>query len=118
GALAEAGAFAVVLEDIPSAVAREVTHEISIPTIGIGAGPCCDGEIQVFHDLLGLYDEFLARHTKRYAQLGLAAEDARRQYAEEVRTGIFPAEANTFHVRELEDVASWKTDDRVIDLVA
>jgi len=117
-ALADAGAFAVVLENIPSAVAGEVTNEIPIPTIGIGAGPCCNGEIQVFHDLLGLYDQFLARHTKRYAELGRAAEEALRQYAEEVRTGLFPAEANTVQVRELEDVASWKADGPVLDLVA
>jgi 3-methyl-2-oxobutanoate hydroxymethyltransferase len=117
-ALAEAGAFAVVLESVPSVVAREVTHAIPVPTIGIGAGPCCDGEIQVFHDLLGLYDEFLARHTKRHAELGRAAEEALRQYAEEVRTGVFPAEANTVRVRELEDVASWRTDGSGLDLVA
>jgi 3-methyl-2-oxobutanoate hydroxymethyltransferase len=109
-ALAEAGAFGIVLENVPSAVARQVTSEISVPTIGIGAGPCCDGEIQVFHDLLGLFGEFLPRHTKRYAELGRAAEAALRRYAQDVRTGAFPAEANTVHARELEDAASWSLE--------
>jgi len=117
-ALAEAGAFGIVLENVPSAVAREVTSAIPVPTIGIGAGPCCDGEIQVFHDLLGLYGEFLPRHARRYAELGRAAEQALRRYAQDVRTGAFPEDANTIHAQELEDPASWRLEASAIEMVA
>jgi 3-methyl-2-oxobutanoate hydroxymethyltransferase len=106
-ALQEAGVFAIVLEYVPAEVAKVVTQQLQVPTIGIGAGPHCDGEVQVFHDLLGLYDRFLARHTKRYAELGQAIENALGQYVEEVRSGAFPGEPNTFHQADLEDAASW-----------
>jgi 3-methyl-2-oxobutanoate hydroxymethyltransferase len=107
-ALERAGAFALVLEAIPSEVAAAVTQELRIPTIGIGAGPRCDGEVQVFHDLLGLWEGFVPRHTKRYAELGQQVRDALARYAEEVRAGTFPAEEQTFHQRDLEDPETWK----------
>lgn len=89
-ALEAAGAFGVVLETIPAALAARITAEITMPTIGIGAGPECDGQVQVWHDLLGLYPGKTFRHVKRYAELGAMAEGALRAYAEEVRQGAFP----------------------------
>jgi 3-methyl-2-oxobutanoate hydroxymethyltransferase len=106
-ALQEAGAFSLVLETVPSEVSRVITAELVIPTIGIGAGPHCDGEVQVFHDLLGLYDRFVPKHTRQYAQLGRTITDAIAAYAADVRSGVFPAEENTFHEPSLED-GTWK----------
>ena len=91
-ALEAAGAFAVVLELVPAALAQLVTERISIPTIGIGAGPNCDGEVQVLHDILGLFPDFTPRHTKRYAELGTAMREAATAYMSEVRGHIFPSE--------------------------
>lgn len=88
--LEAAGAFGVVLETIPAILAARITAEISIPTIGIGAGSECDGQVQVWHDLLGLYPGKTFRHVKRYADLGTVVEGALRAYAEEVRVGAFP----------------------------
>jgi 3-methyl-2-oxobutanoate hydroxymethyltransferase len=95
--LEEAGAFAVILELIPSELAQAITRAIQIPTIGIGAGPGCDGEVQVFHDILGLYEGRMPRHTKRYAQVGAIIQAAVGRYVEEVREGAFPADENAFH---------------------
>lgn len=89
-ALEEAGAFAIVLELVPSELARVVTERVSVPTIGIGAGPHCDGEVQVIYDILGLYPNFTPRHTKRYAEVGTAIQDAVTRYASEVRERTFP----------------------------
>src|SRR2546426_301132 len=100
--LEQAGAFSVVVEAVPGEVAAAITQELRIPTVGIGAGPRCDGEVQVFHDLLGLYEAFAPRHTKRYAELGSAISEALRSYAEDVRAGRFPAEQNTVHQSDLE----------------
>ena len=94
--LEAAGAFAVVLELVPAEVATMVSEELSIPTIGIGAGGGCDGQVQVFHDLLGM-GEFVPRHAKRYAQVGTAITGAVAAYAAEVREGAFPAEAQLTH---------------------
>lgn len=88
--LEAAGAFGLVLETIPAALAARITAEISIPTIGIGAGPECDGQVQVWHDLLGLYPGKTFRHVKRYVDLGAAVDTALRAYADEVRVGAFP----------------------------
>ncbi len=88
--LQDAGAFAVVLELVPSELAAEITEELSIPTIGIGAGPRCDGQVQVVHDLLNLYDKFVPKHAKQYAKLWDQIGDALKTYTEEVRTGVFP----------------------------
>ncbi len=92
----KAGAFAVVLEGIPGEIAKEITGEISIPTIGIGAGVHCDGQVLVLHDLLGLFERFVPKFIKRYAHLGEEALTAIRQYKEEVEKGEFPGEEHTF----------------------
>jgi 3-methyl-2-oxobutanoate hydroxymethyltransferase len=96
-ALEESGAFAVVLECIPAELAELVSREISIPTIGIGAGVGCDGEIQVFHDLLGMGD-FTPRHAGRYAEVGTAIREAVGAYTQDVRDRVFPAEAQSTHL--------------------
>jgi 3-methyl-2-oxobutanoate hydroxymethyltransferase len=92
-ALEDAGAFAVVLEAIPDAVAEAVTSRLAIPTIGIGAGPHCDGQVLVSYDLLGLFDGFVPPFVKQYAQLGEQILSAATNYATEVRHGIFPQPA-------------------------
>ena len=100
-ALEDAGAFAVVLETIPAPLARMVTERTEIPTIGIGAGADCDGQVQVFHDLLGIYDDQRKfRHAKRYAVLGETIRDAIRTYAAEVEEASFPAEEHSFPMDE------------------
>ena len=91
-ALEEAGAFAVVLELVPSATAKKITAGLRIPTIGIGAGPHCDGQVQVLHDLLGLLPDFHPKHAKAYLQLHESIKRAVGQYAAEVRSGKFPTE--------------------------
>lgn len=91
-ALEAAGAFAVVLELVPAELARLVTERASIPTIGIGAGPHCDGEVQVLHDILGLFSDFTPRHAKRFGELGAAMRDAVNAYVGEVRSRTFPSE--------------------------
>lgn len=94
-ALEEAGAFAVVLELVPAELARLVTERSGIPTIGIGAGPYCDGEVQVVHDILGLFPDFTPRHTRRFAELGVAMREAAQAYVAEVRERTFPTEAQS-----------------------
>jgi 3-methyl-2-oxobutanoate hydroxymethyltransferase len=84
------GAFAVVLESIPSEVAREITKGLAIPTIGIGAGPHCDGQVLVSYDALGLFDEFTPSFVKRYAELGKEVVRSTREYIDDVRSGRFP----------------------------
>ncbi|MBE0611325.1 MAG: 3-methyl-2-oxobutanoate hydroxymethyltransferase [Dehalococcoidia bacterium] len=98
-ALEEAGAFAVVLETIPAPLARMVTERISIPTIGIGAGPHCDAQVQVFHDLLGIYDDQRTlRHAKRYAVIGETIREAVRAYIGEVESAAFPTAEHSFEM--------------------
>ena len=99
-ALQDAGAYAVVLECVPSPLARVITERLAIPTIGIGAGPDCDGQVQVFHDMLGLYSEFVPKHARRYANLAEDVSAAFRQYAEDVRDGNFPGAAESFTMNE------------------
>ena len=89
-ALDEAGAFAVVLELVPAQLAKVITERIKVPTIGIGAGPACDGQVQVISDMLGLYTDFVPRHTKQFAHLGDAMRAGVESYASEVKTGSFP----------------------------
>lgn len=96
-AVEQAGAFAVVLEGIPVQLAKEITQRLSIPTIGIGAGMHCDGQILVVHDMLGLFDDFTPRFVKQYANLKHTIGGAVQSYMEEVRTEAFPAEEHTFH---------------------
>jgi 3-methyl-2-oxobutanoate hydroxymethyltransferase len=95
-ALQEAGCFAVVLEAVPSAVARAVTQALGVPTIGIGAGPDTDGQVLVWHDMLGYYEGHAPRFVKRYADLGETIVDALGRYAEDVRSGAFPEEQHTY----------------------
>ena len=94
--LEAAGCFALVLECVPAAVARRVTSAVGIPTIGIGAGPDCDGQVLVYHDLLGLAGGMAPRFVKRYAELGETAVAAVRSYAGEVRSGAFPGPEHSF----------------------
>lgn len=94
--LAHAGCFALVLECVPQELAARISSRLSIPTIGIGAGPGCDGQVLVYHDLLGLYEGFKPRFVKRYAELGAAAREAVGRYAEEVRSGQFPGPEHVF----------------------
>lgn len=100
-ALEEAGAFAVVLETIPAPLARMVTERITIPTIGIGAGPDCDAQVQVLHDMLGIYDDRRTlKHAKRYAVLGETIREAVRAYIGEVEGGEFPTREHSFEMDE------------------
>lgn len=95
-AVAEAGAFAVVLEKIPERLAHEITAAVAIPTIGIGASAGCDGQILVTDDLLGQFSAFRPKFVKRYAELGLAAEEAVAAYARDVRARVFPGPEHVF----------------------
>jgi len=101
-ALQEAGCFAIVLEAVPSPVAEAITRALDIPTIGIGAGPSCDGQVLVWHDLLGLYDGHAPRFVKRYAELEPVIRSAVAAYAAEVRVGTFPAEQHTYSIPDEE----------------
>lgn len=95
-AVEQAGAFAVVVECVPATMARRLTSTLRVPTIGIGAGAGCDGQVLVVHDMLGLFDELRPRFVKRYADLGTAIREAVRRYCEEVREGVFPAAEHEF----------------------
>jgi 3-methyl-2-oxobutanoate hydroxymethyltransferase len=94
--LQEAGAFAILLEAIPSELAARITADLTIPTIGIGAGPSCDGQILVLHDVLGLFERFLPKFAKRYANLKEEAVKSLRQYKEEVEKEAFPGKEHSF----------------------
>ena len=97
-ALQDAGCFSLVLEGIPSEVGRVVTAAVDIPTIGIGAGPACDGQVLVFHDVLGIEDRITPRFVRRYASLKADAVAALAAWADDVRTGGFPAERESYHL--------------------
>ena len=96
-AVEAAGAFALVLEAIPADLAKRITRAVSIPTIGIGAGRHCDGQVLVLYDLLGLFDDFTPKFVKRYAHLKADALQALRRYREEVEQGKFPTDAESYH---------------------
>ena len=96
GALEQAGAFAIVLELIPAPLASQITKALTIPTIGIGAGPACDGQVLVLHDMLGLNDRFGAKFVKRYAALAEEVREAVQLYAAEVREGRYPGPEHSF----------------------
>jgi 3-methyl-2-oxobutanoate hydroxymethyltransferase len=100
--LEAAGSFALVLEAVPAAVAAEVTRRLSIPTIGIGAGAECDGQVLVWHDLLGLYEGRAPRFVKRYAEVGGEIKQALERFADDVRSGRFPEEQHTYTMPEEE----------------
>jgi 3-methyl-2-oxobutanoate hydroxymethyltransferase len=97
-ALEQAGAFAIVLELVPAPLAELLTARLSVPTIGIGAGVHCDGQVQVFHDLLGLYDAFVPKHAGRYADIGTQVRDAVARYAADVKSGAFPTAKESFRM--------------------
>ncbi len=99
-AVQDAGAFAVVLELVPAPLAQEITNRLKIPTIGIGAGPYCSGQVQVFHDVLGLFPSFGPKHAKRYAETGAIMETALKQYVQEVQAGEFPTAENSSTMNE------------------
>ncbi len=106
-ALEQAGAFAVVLELVPAPLSKLISEKISIPTIGIGAGPDCDGQVQVIADLLGLFSDFVPKHAKQYAKLAVAIKAALGDYISEVKAGQFPTSANSSTMDEslLEELA-------------
>ena len=95
-ALQEAGVFAIVLELVPTELAGRISERLDVPTIGIGAGPRCDGQIQVIHDVLGMLPDFKPRHARRYAELAETMLDALGRYASDVRERTFPSEAESF----------------------
>jgi len=95
-ALTDAGIFALVLECVPRALAAEITEKISVPTIGIGAGPDCDGQILVTHDMLGLHSDISPSFAKRYAELGIQMREAFANYRDEVTGGKFPTDSHSF----------------------
>jgi len=93
----EGGAFSVVLEGIPLDLAEEITKKLSIPTIGIGAGAHCDGQVLVVHDMLGLFDMYTPKFVKQYADLKGIMGDAVKRFIAEVREGSFPDDEHSFH---------------------
>ena len=97
-ALADAGCYAIVLEGIPDVVAQLITESVDVPTIGIGAGPHCDGQVLVFHDVLGFDDQRPPKFVRRYASLQADATAALGRWAEDVRTGRFPSDAESYHL--------------------
>lgn len=97
-AVEEAGAFAVVLECVPAKLAKKISESISIPTIGIGAGAGCDGQVLVYQDMLAMYSDFKPKFVKQYAQIGSVMKDAFKQYISEVKSGAFPSEEHTFKI--------------------
>ena len=108
-ALEKAGAFAVVLELVPAPLAGKISKMLTIPTIGIGAGPGCDGQVQVFHDAMGMYEDFLPKHAKRYAQLASAVREGAKAYLADVRAGRFPGPEHSFDQEpagQVEDASS------------
>ena len=107
-ALEAAGCFSLVLEAVPAGVARRISEELAIPTIGIGAGADCDGQVLVWHDLLGLYQGRVARFVKRYAEVGTTIREALEAFAEDVREGRFPEEQHTYSMPE-EELALFET---------
>jgi 3-methyl-2-oxobutanoate hydroxymethyltransferase len=98
-ALEEAGAFAIVLELVPTGLARKISKALTIPTIGIGAGPYCDGQVQVLHDVMGMYEDFVPKHTKRYANIAQVMRKAAKDYLKEVRTGDFPGPEHSLDMK-------------------
>jgi 3-methyl-2-oxobutanoate hydroxymethyltransferase len=97
-AVEDAGCFAIVLEGVPDEVARMVTDAVSVPTIGIGAGPHCDGQVLVFHDVLGLEDRILPKFVRRYAGLKADGTAALCAFADDVRTRRFPSDEESYHL--------------------
>jgi len=94
--LEDAGVFSVLLEAVPAEVGAKVTEELTVPTIGIGAGPGCDGQVLIFHDLVGLFERFVPKFVKKYADLAPVMRDAFKQFREEVKSGEFPGPEHVY----------------------
>jgi len=99
-ALEDAGAFSVLMETVPTPLATLITQKLSVPTIGIGAGAGCDGQVQIINDILGWYTDFVPKHTKQYIKLSDIMSSALAQYYDEVKAGSFPAEEQSFTMDE------------------
>ncbi len=99
-ALEAAGAYSIVLETVPTALAHMISQRISVPTIGIGAGPFCSGQVQVWHDILGLFDAFTPKHARRFAEVGDVIRAALTGYREQVESGAFPTKKESFYMDE------------------
>jgi 3-methyl-2-oxobutanoate hydroxymethyltransferase len=110
--LEKAGVFSIVLEMVTSEVVDAITKSVSIPTIGIGSGPNCDGQVLVLHDMLGIYQDIRPKFVKRYAELNKEIFDAVSSYNHEVKIGTFPGESNTFHM-DAKELDKWKNERRV-----
>ena len=116
-ALDQAGCFSIVLECVPEELAALITERVSIPTIGIGAGPSCDGQVLVFHDLLGLYDGHKAKFVRQYAQIGEEMRAAIAKYLDDVREGRFPdSQSESFHMSSTEELKKLYGDSVVIPM--
>jgi 3-methyl-2-oxobutanoate hydroxymethyltransferase len=110
--LEKAGVFSIVLEMVASEVADAITKSLSIPTIGIGSGASCDGQVLVLHDMLGIYEDIRPRFVKRYAELSKDIFDAVSSYNHDIKAGIFPEESNTFHM-DAKELDKWKNERRI-----
>lgn len=99
-AITEAGVFAIVLECVPSALAKKITEAVSVPTIGIGAGSDCDGQILVYQDMLGMFSDYVPKFVKRYADIGSAMKEAFQAYMADVETGAFPAKEHGYYISD------------------
>jgi 3-methyl-2-oxobutanoate hydroxymethyltransferase len=108
-ALEKAGVFSIVLEMVASEVVDAITKSVSIPTIGIGSGPSCDGQVLVLHDMLGIYQDIRPRFVKRYAELSNSIFDAVSSYNRDIKAGRFPEESNTFYMNT-EELDKWKNE--------
>jgi 3-methyl-2-oxobutanoate hydroxymethyltransferase len=108
-ALENAGVFSIVLEMVASEVVDAITKSVSIPTIGIGSGPSCDGQVLVLHDMLGIYQDIRPRFVKRYAELSNSIFDAVSSYNRDIKAGRFPEESNTFYMNT-EELDKWKNE--------
>jgi 3-methyl-2-oxobutanoate hydroxymethyltransferase len=109
--LEKAGVFSIVLEMVASEVVDAITKSVSIPTIGIGSGPSCDGQVLVLHDMLGIYQDIRPRFVKRYAELNKAIFEAVSSYNLDIKAGTFPEESNTFHM-DAKELDKWKNERR------
>ena len=110
--LEKAGVFSIVLEMVTSEVGDAITRRVSVPTIGIGSGPNCDGQVLVLHDMLGIYQDIRPKFVKRYSELNKVIFDAISSYNHEVKTGMFPEESNTFHM-DARELDKWKNERRI-----
>lgn len=110
--LEEAGAFAIVLECVPEKLAEYISELVSIPTIGIGAGAGCDGQVLVYQDMMGMYSDFTPKFVKQYAQTGNAMREAFKKYSEEVKSGAFPTEEHSFRIDEdiMQKIKAWRDE--------